>query len=190
MRSAARSTGQAGFSSKPNQRHGGGVVEWVINNVKTYSLLSLSLLKKTEFSYIPSLFNVEKVTWPRKKGSKMIVLMRCSADRWVMTDEIILHVMVGHRDLKILITIHCWRWSSAEDICCWISSRRSQHLVWIISEHCTEWSSRDLKRIILGSDYICCERREGCVLRYVCDSATTDSFRNNESPKLQVYFFI
>ena len=71
---AQRSTGQAGFRRKQTKSETWLRCSAVINNSETHASLCLSSLKK----YIPSLMNVVKVTWPRKKGSKMIdIRFRC-----------------------------------------------------------------------------------------------------------------
>ena len=122
--------------------------------------------------------NVVKVTWPRKKGSKMIDIRFRQIDAW-------LYCMVGHQDEKDpKILICCWRWRPEDPCYLLLDIQLKIIVVWIMSEHCTEWSRRDpkinityldccwspAKIIILASDYIdhCCEWREGGMRVALC----------------------
>ena len=132
---AQRSTGQAGFRRKQTKSETWRQCSAVINNSETHASLCLSSLKK----YIPSLMNVVKVTWPRKKGSKMIDIRFRQIDAW-------LYCMVGHQDEKDpKILICCWRWRPEDPCYLLLDIQLKIIVVWIMSEHCTEWSRRDPK---------------------------------------------
>ena len=130
---AQRSTGQAGFRRKQTKSETWRRCSAVINNSETHASLCLSSLK----NYIPSLMNVVKVTWPRKKGSKMIdIRFRC---------VIILHGWSPRPEDFDNYFICCWRWRPEDPCNLMLDIQLKIIVVWIMSEHCTEWSRRDPK---------------------------------------------